>query len=189
MSRTTSKVIWLFRLAGLLKIGFLIFLFLLEQYRDKLIREDSGSGFLSGLTIDFPWYFDALVYTLTICYFFSLLIINIAAWWPCSGVGKWIRHRKAGILILTAEIILLIAGGIAATVQLSESFRPKSHNLLDRAFHFLLDTKNTSEFERADKLNGLNLLIPVIASLLVVAVFRKTKRAMAEQCRALKGFP
>ncbi|MFN8290781.1 MAG: hypothetical protein U0U70_11020 [Chitinophagaceae bacterium] len=182
MKPGTTKAIWVLRLAGLLKAVFLVFLFVLDRYKHKLIQEDSGPRFLSGLKIDLPFYFFALGYTVMACYFFSLVASNAAAWRPCSGPGRFYRRKQAGVWIIAVEVILLIAGCVAAVIQFHDAFEPGNKGLVDRVFHFFLDTKNTEKLIRAGKLEALNMLLPVIASLLLLIAFRKITKALAEQC-------
>lgn len=188
MSLRTNKATLFFRLAGVLKILFLVFALLLQGYRNRLLKEDAGHGFLSGINIEFPWYFYFLIYTIIALYFLSITLTNITAWWPCSAAGKFYHRKKAEVWILAVEILLFLTGCFAAVVQIKESFKPRDSNLVERVFNFLLDTKNADEFNRIDKMEGINFLITVTASLLVLIFFRRMRKTISDQCAENK-FP
>ncbi len=177
---------FLFKLSGFLKILFVVNIFLIDQYEKCLFRNNKTRLF-ENLNLDldfyFPWYFYFFGIIILTGYVISLIVINLFAFKPCWTVSQYFHKLIQSRLIYAIEIILLIGSFIIGYTRFDDAYSYTDYGIWGELLKPLFDPAEARNLRLIDKLNALNIIVPALASLIVLTTFWKIRTTNQTKCK------
>jgi hypothetical protein len=176
----------LFRLSGLLKILFIINVFLIDKYEESLFR-NSNNHLFDNLKLDidlqFPWYFYLFAMTILTGYLINLIVINLFSFKPCWRFSQYFHRLIQSRLIYAIEIVLLIGSFVIGYTKFDDAYSRRDYGIWGELLKPLFDPVEANNLHLIDKLNALNIIVPAIASIIILITFWKIRAANQIKCR------
>jgi hypothetical protein len=179
---------FLFKFSAVLKVLFLLNMFLIEQYKSYLIKNENKSNLFESLNLDLnieihiPWYTYLFGIVVLTGFFVNLIIVNIYAFKPCSGFSRFVNRQTLSKLVYIIEANLLIGAVVVGYPELQDAFASRDYGIFAEVVDRLFNTEDSDKLRLVNKLNALNFIIPAISSLIVLSIFWQVRKMNIAKC-------
>lgn len=170
---------FLLRIAGVLKILFIINIFLFEYLQNiefQKISSDSWGSFT--IDIEFPWYVYLLILLIIVSFLINILAVNIIAFLPNTKASKYLLKKPVSRIIYFLEIPLFLAALVALSNNYDNAFSRPQNSLFGQSVEFFSSTPERSFYGDIIKLEILNYTLPILSAIIILTFFWKF-RAMS----------